>query len=149
MWVAWSYKHHIGRKNFLTMEEQADCDWIWRFVLKLRVQFLPYLQVISFNSGIVKFWRDPWIGQGLILDNVSTYSQRLQAGIPIEAKAMDYIQGLGTLSYSSNQDIRGLWNIFQGQFITSAHRDSYVRSFKAKVHSISVVYKLINNNDTT
>lgn len=84
------------------------------------------------------------MAEGLVLVNVFTPHQIEQAGICRDAQEIDYLfEGKLMLSYTSNQDIRALWNLYQNHHYGMAAREDVLWS--GKQHSISVAYDRLTN----
>jgi hypothetical protein len=139
LWVKWTIKYNIGANNFWNMEVPNTCSWIWRNILKLRLRFLPMIRLKLSADSHCKFWSMPWLGNGVVLDHLFTYQQKLQSGIGDNAKAIDHIvEGKLVVPFSSNQVVRGIWKLYDSRTFDRPDRDTVL--WNDRTHSISGVY---------
>lgn len=150
IWVSWTKKHHLSRKNFWCMDIAQGSSWTWRSVLNLRPKLLPHIKHIASSCGTVSFWNDPWARNGLILSKTMTYNQIIQTGIPSDAKAKEFIcDGAISLPYSSNQLTRQLWQEISRQQYPNIPYDRVPWSPDLVEHSISKIYECVSHATST
>lgn len=142
LWVQWTKTHNLGSKKFWTMTVPQNSSWTWRSLLMSRSYLLPFIKVNLSPYSAAKFWYAPWMAEGLILCKLFIPQQILQSGISSFAIATDFIvDGRLLLPYTSNQDIRAVWNKYQHISFNPTLND--VILWSGKPHSISSVYKML------
>lgn len=145
-WVKWTIRYNIGTKNFWLMKVPQSCSWIWRSILKLRHTFKPLVQIKLSKASVCKFWSDPWLGKGIVLDQLFTYQQKQQSRITGNALAVDHIvNGKSVLPYSSNQIVRAFWRHYDS--CTFVHYEHDTVLWNDQAHTVSGVYKTMHGLD--
>ena len=68
LWVSWIQEYLLRQKSFWDVRDDGKGSWVWRKLLKLRVQVYEFIRFEVHDGQTAFFWVDDWLQVGKLID---------------------------------------------------------------------------------